>query len=59
MNERQQIIYMQTRMIRLAFERWNQPMERIVAIFETYDVLQYIEEGFGIFHVEGDEAVFL
>lgn len=57
MNERQQIIYMQTRMIRLASEEWSKPIETITDLFAKYNVLQYIEECFGIFHVEGDEAV--
>ena len=50
-------IYMQTRLIRLAAETWKQPVERIAELFTKYNVLQYIEEGFGIFHVEGDEAI--
>ena len=57
MSERQQIIYMQTRLIRLASEEWNQSIEMISELFTKYHVLQYIEECFGIFHVEGDEAV--
>lgn len=57
MNERQQIIYMQTRMIRLASEKWEKPIVAIAELFEEYHVLQYIEECFGIFHVEGDEAI--
>lgn len=57
MNERQQIIYMQTRIIRLASEEWDKPIERIAELFAKYGVLHYIEECFGIFHVEGDEAV--
>lgn len=57
MNERQQILYMQTRIIRLASEKWNMPIEKIAELFAEYDVLQYIEDGFGIFHVEGDMAV--
>ena len=57
MNERQQIIYMQTRIMRLASEEWNKPIEVIAELFAQYGVLHYIEECFGIFHVEGDEAV--
>lgn len=57
MNERQQMIYMQTRLIRLASEEWNKPVEVITKLFSKYDVLEYMEECFGIFHVEGDEAV--
>lgn len=57
MNERQQIIYMQARIVRLASENWKKPIQVIAVLFAEYDVLQYIEECFGIFHVEGDEAV--
>lgn len=57
MNERQQILYMQTRIIRLASEKWEKPVENIAELFAEYHVFQYIEECFGIFHVEGDEAV--
>lgn len=57
MNERQQIIYMQTRIMRLAAEEWKQPIEAVADLFTRYDILQYIEDCFGIFHVEGDEAV--
>ncbi len=48
---------MQTRIIRLASEEWNKPIEKITELFAEYEVLQYIEECFGIFHVEGDRAV--
>lgn len=57
MSERQQIIYMQVRMMRLAAEEWKQPVEEVAGVFTRYDILQYIEDCFGIFHVEGDEAV--
>ena len=57
MNERQQIIYMQTRIIRLASEEWSKSVGIIARLFAKYEVLQYIEECFDIFHVEGDQAV--
>lgn len=57
MDERQQILYMQARIIRLASERWNRSISQIAELFAENDVLRYIEEGFGVFHVEGDEAV--
>lgn len=57
MGEQQQIIYMQTRVIRLASERWSMPMKDVVETFSHYEVLQYMENCFGIFHVEGDEAI--
>lgn len=57
MNERQQIIYMQARLIRRASEEWDQSIEKVAELFARYGALQYIEECFGIFHVEGDEAI--
>ena len=50
-------IYMQVRLIRLASEQWHKSIEGIAELFARYNVLQYSEECFGIFHVEGDEAV--
>lgn len=58
MSEATQIIFMQTRIARLASEKWNLPIDRIARIFKKYDVFGYIQKGFGIFHCEGDEAVF-
>lgn len=57
MSERQQIIYMQARILRLAAEKWNKSIESVSELFVKYGVLQYIEECFGIFHVEGDETI--
>lgn len=57
MGEKQQIIYMQTRIIRRASEEWKKSMEEISEIFTRYNVLQYIEQCFDMFHMQGDEAV--
>lgn len=57
MPERKQITHMQVRMVRMATERWNLPVEEAARIFRQYDVFAYIRDYFGIFHVEGDEAV--
>lgn len=48
---------MQTRIIRLASEVWGRPIEMIAELFAQYGVLQYIEDCFGLFHMEGDDAV--
>ena len=56
--EKQDIIFMQTRLIRCASEEWNLPVNKIVKIFSTMNLFDYIEKGYGIFHCEGDEAVF-
>lgn len=57
MSEKSQILFMQTRLIRLASEVWNMPIEKILSVFEKYSILNYIEDGYGIFHCEGDETV--
>lgn len=57
MSEKQQIIYMQTRIMRLASEEWNKPIETIAELFANHGVLSYIEHCFDIFHLEGDEAI--
>ena len=57
MSEKSEIIFMQTRIIRLASEEWHIPIEKIIEIFDKVDVLGYIETGYGLFQCEGDEAV--
>ena len=57
MSENTEIIFMQTRLIRLASEEWNLTVEKIILLFKEADVLGYIEKCYGIFHCEGDEAV--
>lgn len=57
MSGKAQITFMQTRLLRLASEEWEKPIEDIVNIFKEWNVFAYIESGYGIFHCEGDEAV--
>ncbi|MCD8054815.1 MAG: DUF3791 domain-containing protein [Lachnospiraceae bacterium] len=57
MGEKQQILYMQTRLLRRASEEWNLPMQTVATLFARFDVFSYIEKEFGLFHVEGDDAV--
>ena len=57
MNEEQQIIYMQARIVRLASEEWNMSIKAVVLLFAEFHALQFIRECFGIFHVEGDSAI--
>lgn len=57
MSKETEITFMQTRLIRLASEEWQLPVEQVIHIFKKNDVLGYIEIGYGIFHCEGDEAV--
>ena len=57
MSEKEEITFMQTRLIRLASEEWHLSIEQIIDLFKRADVLGYIEKGYGIFHCEGDEAI--
>ena len=57
MSEKEEIIFMQTRLVRLASKEWHLPVDEIFNIFGKADVLGYIEKCYGIFHCEGDDAV--
>ena len=56
-NEKLEIIFMQTRLIRLASTEWHMPIKEVVDLFIKWDIFKYIEDGYGIFHCEGDKAV--
>ena len=58
MNESQQILYMQIRILRITTERLGLSLKETAELFRKCAVLPFIRESFGIFHVEGDEAVF-
>ena len=49
MERRQQIIYMQVRLVRKAAEAWGVPIDQVP---------QYIEDNYDLLHMEGDEAIF-
>ncbi len=57
MSEKTQILFMQTRLLRLAAEHWNATITKVNEIFAGYGVFKFIEECFDEFHTEGDEAV--
>ena len=57
MNEKEEILFMQIRLIRLAAEEWKLSMDKVLSLFKQANVLDYIEKAYGIFHCEGDEAV--
>ena len=57
MSERQQITYMQTRIARMAHERWGLTLREVAQLFGRWDAFGYIARNFGIFHLEGDDAV--
>ena len=57
MTRREEILYMQTRLLRLAARHWSHSDDEIQSIFVKYGVYEYIEDGYELFHLEGDEAV--
>ena len=58
MGEQSQMLFMQTRLLRLASEKWKTSIVRANDIFAKYKIFQFIEDCFEEFHMEGDEAVF-
>ena len=58
MDEKSQILFMQIRILRIASTRLRRSFKETAMLFREYDVLPYIREGYGIFHVEGDDAVY-
>lgn len=57
MSDKEEILFMQTRLIRLAVEEWELSMDKVLSVFKQAKVLDYIEKTYGIFHCEGDMAV--
>ncbi len=58
MNEEQQILFMQIRLIRMTSEKLGIPLKQTAELFEQFKVLSFIRDCWGIFHVEGDNAVY-
>ena len=49
---------MQARLLRLASEEWHISVQKVNELFNKYDILQFVEDCYGVFHMEGDYAVF-
>lgn len=49
---------MQARLLRLASEEWNISIQEANELFHKYNVLKFIEDCYGIFHMEGDYTIF-
>lgn len=58
MSERAEIIFMQTRLLRLASEEWHTTIQKVNVLFDQYGILKFIEDCYDVFHMEGDDAVF-
>lgn len=57
MDEKSQVIYMQTRLTRLAAEQWKMSLPQVASLFEERGVYRYIAKMWDLFHIEGDLAV--
>lgn len=57
--EDRQILFMQVRLMNMTSKKLGISMKAAAELFEKYNVLSFIRECWGIFHVEGDDAVFL
>lgn len=58
MNEEQQILFMQIRLIRITSEKQGLTLKQTAELFDKYKVLPFIRDCWGVFHVEGDNAVY-
>lgn len=58
MNEEQQILFMQIRLIRITSEKLGLSLKQTAELFDKFKVLPFIRNCWGIFHVEGDNAVY-
>ena len=58
MNRNSEIVFMQTRLLRLASEQWHMSIQNVNKLFDKYSILKLIEDCYDVFHMEGDFAVF-
>ena len=57
MTRKEEILYMQTAPAFGCKLHWSHSDDEIQSIFIKYGVYEYIEDGYELFHLEGDEAV--
>ena len=58
MEEKRQILFMQVRILKMASDKFGLSLADTARLFKEHKVLPYIRSFFGIFHTEGDRAVF-
>ena len=58
MEEKRQILFMQVRILKMASEKFKLSLADTARLFKEYDVMRYIRDFYGIFHTEGDLAIF-
>lgn len=56
-DEQQQILYMQVRLVREAAEKWGESLKSAVQKFSRYGLLTYIADCYELLHVQGDAAI--
>lgn len=57
MGEREQIVYMQVRIVRMYAASHGLALARAARAFDDAGAFHYIADCWGLFHVEGDDAV--
>ncbi len=57
MDENEQCLFMQVRILRKTAEATGLSLKEAARLFQQHAILAYLREGYGIFHTEGDEAV--
>ncbi|MCM1284496.1 MAG: DUF3791 domain-containing protein [Muribaculaceae bacterium] len=57
MSKKTEIVFMQVRLLRLAAEEWRMPIQKANMVFDRYRIYNFIEDCYGVFHMEGDYAV--
>ncbi len=58
MEEKRQILFMQVRILKMASEKFKLSLADTARLFKKYEVLRFIRELYGLFHMEGDLAIF-
>ena len=51
-----ELLHMQLRLFRMACHNWHLDNHACADIFDRFQLDDYIESGYEIFHVQGDEA---
>ena len=51
------MVHMLVRVCRLAAVRWEMALDEVMRILAPSDALGYVRRNYGLFHMEGDEAV--
>ena len=56
MTDRIQLVYLKTRLLNKAAEKWHVPMQELSDMFHQYGIYKYIEDCYDMLSAEGDNA---